>query len=218
MSNWFDVDKAGLAKLMAGKPKAFIVFELLQNAWDQNVTHVDVTLEPVAGTRNAQITVTDDDPDGFADLRDAYTLVCREPEERQRRAAGPLQSGREAGLGPGEVRLDRDDHRHVSSSTKQGTPCLAASGGDAGSMFRATIPMTKADLEEIDQAVKRLIPPADIATTFNGRILEPRVPVAFFHEVLPTVVADEEGVLRKTSRKTLVRVYEPAAGRDGDAL
>jgi len=36
--------------------------------------------------------------------------------------------------------------------------------------------------------------------------------VAFFNEVLPTVVADEEGVLRKTSRKTLVRVYEPAEG------
>ena len=34
MNNWFDVDKAGLAKLMAGRPKAFIVFELLQNAWD----------------------------------------------------------------------------------------------------------------------------------------------------------------------------------------
>ena len=60
MSNWFDVDKAGLAKLVASKPKAFIVFELLQNAWDQNVTRVDVTLEPVAGSRTAQITVVDD--------------------------------------------------------------------------------------------------------------------------------------------------------------
>ena len=28
MSNWFDVDKAGLAKLMAGRPKAFVLFEL----------------------------------------------------------------------------------------------------------------------------------------------------------------------------------------------
>ena len=35
MSNWFDVDKAGLAKLMAGRPKAFVLFELLQNAWDE---------------------------------------------------------------------------------------------------------------------------------------------------------------------------------------
>jgi len=79
-------------------------------------------------------------------------------------------------------------------------------------VFRATFPATKADLEEIDLAVKRLIPPASVATTFNGRILEPRFPVAFFNEVLPTVVADEEGVLRKTNRKTLVRVYEPAEG------
>jgi len=36
--------------------------------------------------------------------------------------------------------------------------------------------------------------------------LEPRHPVAFFNEVLPTIVADEEGILKQTKRKTLVRV------------
>ena len=30
-----------------------------------------------------------------------------------------------------------------------------------------------------------------------------------FETVLPTVLADDEGVLRKTTRKTLVSVYEP---------
>ncbi len=89
MNNWSNVDKAGLAKLMAGRPKAFIVFELLQNAWDQNVADVEVTVEPVPGTRNAQITVIDDDPDGFADLRDAYTLFAE-----SRKTANAAQRGR----------------------------------------------------------------------------------------------------------------------------
>ena len=89
MNNWFDVDKAGLAKLMAGRPKAFIVFELLQNAWDQNITEVDVTIESVPGTRNAQIAVIDDAPDGFADLRDAYTLFAE-----SRKKANAEQRGR----------------------------------------------------------------------------------------------------------------------------
>ena len=84
MSNWFDVDKAGLAKLVAGDPRRSSLYELLQNAWDQKVTRVDVTLEPVAGTRNAQITVADDDPDGFADLRDAYTLFAESRKKGQR--------------------------------------------------------------------------------------------------------------------------------------
>ena len=210
MSNWFDVDKAGLAKLVASKPRAFIVYELLQNAWDQNVTYVDVTLEPVVGTRNAQITVTDDDPDGFADLRDAYTLFAESRKKANAEQRGRFNLGEKLVLAlakaaciettTGSVRFD-EQGRHASRQRR-----------DSGSLFRATLPMTKADLEEIDQAVKRLIPPADVATTFNGRILEPRFPVAFFNEVLPTVVADEEGVLRKTSRKTLVRVYDPAAG------
>ena len=210
MSNWFDVDKAGLAKLVASKPRAFIVYELLQNAWDQKVTRVDVTLEPVAGTRNAQIIVADDDPDGFADLRDAYTLFAESRKKGNAEQRGRFNLGEKLVLAlakaayiettTGSVRFD-EQGRHASRQRR-----------DAGSLFRATIPMTKADLEEIDQAVKRLIPPADVATTFNGRILEPRFPVAFFNEVLPTVVADEEGVLRKTSRKTLVQVYEPAEG------
>ena len=36
--------------------------------------------------------------------------------------------------------------------------------------------------------------------------------MAGFEETLPTVIADEEGVLRKTNRKTQVRVYEPLPG------
>jgi len=210
MSNWFDVDKAGLAKLVASKPKAFIGFELLQNAWDQNVTRVDVTLEPVAGSRNAQITVVDDDPDGFADLRDAYTLFAESRKTANAEQRGRFNLGEKLVLAlaktasvettSGSVRFD-EIGRHASRQRR-----------DAGSVFRATFPATKADLEEIDLAVERLIPPAGVATTFNGRVLEPRVPVAFFNETLPTVVADDEGVLRKTNRKTLVRVYNPAEG------
>ena len=211
MSNWFDVDKAGLAKLVASKPRAFIVYELLQNAWDQKVTCVDVTLEPVAGTRNAQITVADDDPDGFADLRDAYTLFAESRKKGNAEQRGRFNLGEKLVLAlakaaciettTGSVRFD-EQGRHASRQRR-----------NAGSLFRATIPMTKADLEEIDQAVKRLISAGRHWHDLQcGRILEPRFPVAFFHEVLPTVVADEESVLRKTSRKTLVQVYEPAEG------
>src|ERR1039458_2432774 len=89
MSQWFEVDKAGLAKLMAGRFKAFVLYELLQNAWDQNVTRVDVTVTAAQGVRAALITVTDDDPDGFADLRDAYTLFAE-----SRKKGNAAQRGR----------------------------------------------------------------------------------------------------------------------------
>ena len=67
---------------------------------------------------------------------------------RQRRAAGPIQPGREAGLGLGEVRLDRDDDRHRAISTEHGERIARRARREKGSMFRATIPMTKAEIEE----------------------------------------------------------------------
>ena len=211
MNEWFQVDKAGLAKLMAGRSKAFIVFELLQNAWDQNVTEVDVTIEGIPGTRNAQITVTDDDPDGFADLRDAYTLFAESRKKANAAQRGRFNLGEKLVLALAKSAWIETTTGTIEF-TEGGSRIARRCRRERGSMFRATIPLTRTDLEEIDAAVKRVIPPADIATTCNGCILEPRFPVAFFNEVLPTVVADEEGVLRKTSRKTLVRVYEPAEG------
>src|SRR5208282_82456 len=43
----------------------------------------------------------------------------------------------------------------------------------------------------------------------NGKLLPTRTLVTTFDAILPTVLADEEGVLRKTTRKTQVSVYEP---------
>lgn len=211
MSNWFDVDKTGLAKLMAGRSKAFIVHELLQNAWDEvGVRAVSVTIAPLAGTRNARIVVSDDAPDGFADLRDAYTLFA---ESRKKGNAG--QRGR---FNLGE-KLVLALAKRAAIETTTGTVEFTPTGRhrsqhkrEAGSKFEADVPMTRTEINEIDRAMKLLIPPVGIVTTYDGREIPQRTPVTWFEETLPTVVADEEGVLRKTSRKTLVRVYEPAEG------
>lgn len=46
---WFEVDKQGLAKLLERRGKQFILYELIQNAWDENTTRVDVTLARPSG-------------------------------------------------------------------------------------------------------------------------------------------------------------------------
>jgi hypothetical protein len=210
MANWFDVDKTGLAKLMAGRPKEFLVYELVQNAWDQNVTEVNVTVEPVPGQPLATVTVTDDDPNGFADLHDAYTLFAESRKKGNAEQRGRFNLGDKLVLAParsatisttiGTVVFDGDG-RHLSRAKRA-----------KGSQFTGLFPMTRAELEEMEEAIRRLIPPAGVATVYNGCPLEPRQPVAAFNAVLPTVVADGEGVLKRTSRKTLVRVFEPLSG------
>ncbi len=202
---WFDVDKSGLAKLMEGRPRAFVLYELLQNAWDQNVTGVVVTVTPVPNKPAIEITVEDDDPDGFVDLRDAYTLFAEsrkkaDPEKRGRFDLGEklvLALATEATITTttGSVRFDANGRHTLRGRTEK------------GSIFKATIPMTREQLAELEEAAKRVIPP--VPTLFNGERLSQRSAVAEFQVTLPTLIADQNGVLCKSLRKTTVHVYEP---------
>ena len=89
MSDWFTVDKDGLAKVLGRRGKAFAVLELIQNAWDApGTTRVEVTLQPAPQAR-ALLAVEDNSPDGFSDLTHAYTLFKESPKK-----ADPAKRGR----------------------------------------------------------------------------------------------------------------------------
>jgi hypothetical protein len=70
---WFEVDRGGLRQLQEGKPKTFVIRELLQNAFDEDITKCTVTVI-YNGYNKTTIIVEDDSPVGFRDLTDAYTL------------------------------------------------------------------------------------------------------------------------------------------------
>ena len=55
--NWFSVDTDGLAQLQAGKPKWHVVRELVQNAFDEEVSSVSVDLR--RNGRTTFLVVTD---------------------------------------------------------------------------------------------------------------------------------------------------------------
>ena len=200
---WFDVDKTGLAKLMAGRPKAFVLYELLQNAWDQDVTGVVVKMVEVPGKSQVVISVEDDDPNGFADLRDAYTLFAESKKKVDATKRGRFNLGEKLVLAlaieatiittRGGVRFDAQG-RHVLRSRRA-----------SGSIFTATIPMTREESNEVIQAAFKVLPP--VPTTLNNQNLPARVPVVEFEATLPTLIADRDGVLCRSLRKTKVRVF-----------
>ena len=47
MSNWFDVDKSGLAKVQAEKEKFFVVQELVSNAFDENIKLCEINFHRI---------------------------------------------------------------------------------------------------------------------------------------------------------------------------
>ena len=68
----FEVDKEGLKVLQLGKPKTYIIRELVANAWDENITLCKI--ETIHENGIATISVEDDNPEGFRDLTDSYTI------------------------------------------------------------------------------------------------------------------------------------------------
>jgi hypothetical protein len=205
---WFDVNREGLAKILERRGKQFAVAELISNAWDQNVTTVNVTLEAITGKRGlAALMVEDDDPHGFTNLTHAYTLFAESEKKGEAAKRGRFNLGEKLVLAlceeakilstTGGVIFDAKGRRTVRDRR------------EAGSVFYGTIRMNKAELEECFAFARTLIPPAGIVTTFNGEVLRQRQPKASFELALDTHIADQDGVLRKSVRKTTVTVYDP---------
>jgi hypothetical protein len=204
--DWFTVDKAGLAKLLDKKGKAFAVFELIQNGWDTSAKNVQVTITPVPGKARVTLKVEDDDPEGFKNLTHAFTLFA-ESEKK----GDPSKRGR-FNLGEKLVLALCDEASVVST---KGSVVFDAEGRhesrrkrDTGSVFQGVMRMTREELAEVEAAVQRLIPPIGCGTVFNGTALPSREVLRKFEATLPTDISDEEGYLRRTQRKTEVTIHE----------
>jgi hypothetical protein len=204
---WIDVDLNGLEKLLARRSKAFIVYELIQNAWDELATRVDVQLSrPERG--RSRIVVTDDSPRGFRNLNHAFTMYAESEKKGNPRQRGVFNAGE-------KFVLAFCEEASIISTT--GGIAFNANGRrrsrkrrERGSEFSGLLKLNIEDWEHICCSVQKLIPP--IPTFFNCEEIARRNAIHSFECVLPTVEADGEGHLRRTSQKTEVRVYEPQPG------
>jgi hypothetical protein len=212
--DWFTVDKEGLAKLMARKGgKAFVFFELLQNAWDTDAQRIDITTEVIKGRPLVRVIVKDDDPEGFSNLAHAYTLFAEsakkgDPEKRGRFNLGEklvlsLCEEAEIRTTKGMVCFDKEGR----SSSNQSVSRL-----EKGSVFTGLLRMTREEYNEAVRALATVIPPHDKATFFNNEPVADRKFIEGFTAQLKTEIADEEGQLRPTMRKTLITLHTPNAG------
>jgi hypothetical protein len=212
MPNWFDVDKEGLAKLMEGRGKAFVIFELVQNAWDTEAKRVEIHPEKIPGSPKAKLTIIDDDPDGFKDFTHAWTLFAESGKKGDPTKRGLFNMGEKLVLAlcytavisttTGTVTFDNKGRHH--SRKKR----------DSGSSFQATIRMNQEEYDECCDAVDRLIPPSGVVTYFNREALKERKPVAQFEATLPTTKSDDNGVVRPSRRATDVHIHETREGEE----
>tara|TARA_Y100000310_G_scaffold326019_1_gene390351 strand:- start:5990 stop:7474 length:1485 start_codon:yes stop_codon:yes gene_type:complete len=206
---WVDIDLDGLGKILERRGgKYFAVYELLSNSWDpDNTKNVDITLKPEPNCPAAHINVTDDDPDGFSDLRHAFTMFAESEKKSDPRKAGRFNQGEKLFLAicawaeiastKGTIKFQPDGTRHKSQKRTK-----------AGSSVTAVMKMTRAELQETFEALDKIIPPVGITTTINGKEIPHRKPIITFVASLKTEISDEEGNLKPTLRKTEVQIIE----------
>lgn len=209
-NSWFQVDKDGLSKLIDERGKAFVVYELIQNSWDTNAANVSVRLEKLPGRPFAELTVIDDDPDGFHDLAHAYTLFAESVKKGDPTKRGRFNLGEKLVLA-----LCKSARVESTSGTvvfnEDGSMSRSKKKTDKGSVFQAIIRMNQTEYDEVCAAMFKLIPPDGKTTLFNGEEILPfaeGLRVTKFETILPTVISNEAGVLVRSKRKTWVRVYE----------
>jgi hypothetical protein len=205
--NWLTVDRSGLAAQLVGQPKGRPLFELFQNAVDEDTTTISIELTPTDTRGIARLVVTDDSPEGFTDLADSWTFFKASKKAGDPEKRGRFNTGEKTVLAlcksatiistQGKVSFNADGTRTLSKRTKR----------DSGTVFDALIRFTLPEIDEALADMRRVLVPPTVDVTLNGEKLEPRSPVRSFRATLETVVA-----FKALRRKTGVLLYEPAEG------
>ncbi len=205
-NGWFDVERSGLRKVLEARGKSFAVLELLQNAWDADgVTRVSVVLTPIASSPKAALVIEDDSPVGFQHLAHAWTLFAESNRKANAEKRGRFNLGEKLVLAmcdeatietvTGAVRFD-DDGRHILRRKRE-----------RGSVFSATLQMTREEIRAALSVLRSVIPPTDVSTTVNDVPIRRAPSIASVAASLPTEVADGDGVLRRSRRNTIIEIW-----------
>lgn len=208
----FEVDPDGLRQILADEPPERLVYELIGNAWDERVERVSVNIERI-GLHTVAVCVLDDAPEGWKNLADAYTLFA--PSYKK---ANPNQRGR-WNIGEKLVAAAAK-YMCIETTTgmvvfQDGKRSMHRRALASGSAITCHFTWTRAEEEQVVQAMHRLLVPSTIEFLVNGMALPQREQVGSENAALPTMLADTDGMLRRTIRKAAVQVFPLLQGQDG---
>jgi hypothetical protein len=205
-NQWLEIDKEGLRKSLGQKDKVFLLTEMVSNAWDEDITQVEVSLTRPDESGFSWLRVTDNSPTGWADLSHSHTMFAESTKKGKSEKRGRFNAGEKDVLAlaieaklttvKGQVLFNEDGTRTEGTETRT-----------VGSEFVAKFKLTLDEYEHICNQAKLLIPPKGITTLFNGNPIQHRKSCGSFTESLQTPLADKEGVLRNTERKATVHLY-----------
>lgn len=208
---WFKVDKEGLRELQAGKAKWRLIGELVQNAFDEDITACKVDIAKVG--KFVEVTVEDDSERGFRNLEDAYTLFGNTykrslSEKRGRFNLGEkllLSIAEEAKVSTttGTVIFDSSGRKETKETTKKGT------------IIFVKLIMADKEVKEVVTKLRGFIAPDSVKYIVNEEEVPSRKIFKTFETSLTTeVYSEEKKVMSWTTRKTKVDLYDVPVDRE----
>lgn len=208
MTGWLDTDLAGLR---SNSSLAKVIAEMVQNALDTDATEIEVYITP-DGRGLGRVVVTDNDPVGYVNLRDAFTLFAPSTKANDDRKRGIFNMGEKEFLAycvegaittmSGRVRFNRD-------GTRSQTGARTAVGSYHDFLMR----MTQADQATMIAALREIVLDGSQSVTVNGMVLTPRPAVLDTKASLPLFVASAEDQYKLVTRErvTTITLHEPGA-------
>ena len=221
----FKVDLKGLANLLPQEGLGWIINELVQNAWDQDITECRVFIDHLPQYRNKiKIVVEDDDPEGFLDLAHSFTLFAKSYKMDKADKRGRFNLGEKLVIAyaiatGGSVKIESTKGGYFFN--KDGRKAIRKKR-EKGSRIEVICRGSLVQFEDLISHTETLIPPTNYGTWFSHsregmsdctyQALERPVLVASAEDTLPTVIAGDDGALRRSRRKTVVNIFEPIGG------
>ena len=202
--DWFAVDKDGLKQLQKNKSKIFIINELCQNAFDEDITSCKVNFS-LNENNILTITVEDDSPEGFKDITHAYTLFA-DTYKRQ----DPTKRGR---FNLGEKQVIAICKKAIVSTTK-GTVIFDDNGREGtdqkrkcGSKIILELEATFNEYKELVEHAKSLLVPEEIKYEVDGvRVYSKQIFKSFDAKLHTDILVDK--VIKTQMRETKVNLIE----------
>lgn len=207
--NWFDVDKAGLERLLDRRGRHRVLAELPSNAFDEAITRCTIEIS-WEGRGLHRVEVEDDSVDGFRRLSDAWTLFAPSYKTEIADKRGRFNLGEKLFLSMCESASIETTTGTVIFDMESGRRQLPKKRG-RGTVLSALVRMNKTDAEKGVALLRQILPPAGVAYTVNRERVENRSFLCAFEVSLPTEIEGEDG-WRSSTRKTRVCVYQPLEG------
>lgn len=202
----------GMRKQLEGQSRTLIFREIYQNAVDTDAKVIHFTLRRLEPHGLTEFTCSDDDPEGFKRLSDAYTLFDESLKGADPTKRGRWNRGEKDVIVLSEELTIKTTKGTVHFDVKKNERSESRSRLEAGSTIVGLFKLKKSEFDEIEAYAKSVLPPAGIQVFFNEALLVPKIPVHSFEAFLPTVKTDEDGIPRDTVRKTKVCLHEVTAG------